>query len=312
MKKMSKRHYRNCQGIHFLGPVQRTAIGALAMLSILAAGWVGYEIGQRDMDTPQIRLVDSLQSMFDAERRALDVEKRKTGEHLDALARKMGEMQAELLRLDALGERLVEIGGLDAEEFDFQEIPAMGGPDSSEDASITLPEMMADLAQLAQRIEDRDLKLDLLEDLLLSRQVKEQSKPAGRPVASGWISSHYGWRKDPLTGRKDMHQGLDFAGKRGSDIIAVADGLVTLAGARSGYGKTVEIRHGNGYVTRYAHASKLLVKKGELVRQGQVIAAMGRSGRTTGVHLHFEVIRDGKTVNPLRFVKDTKSYGESG
>jgi hypothetical protein len=312
MRKMSTRRYHNNQGIHFLGPVQRTAVGAMAILSILAAGWAGYEIGQRDLDAPQVKLVDSLHLLFDAERRALDREKRATGEHLDALARKMGEMQAELLRLDALGERLVEIGGLDAGEFDFQEIPAMGGPGSTDDVSVGLPEMMADLEQLAQHIEDRNLKLDLLEDLLLRRQVKEESKPAGRPVARGWVSSRYGWRKDPITGRKNMHRGLDFAGKRGSDIIAVADGLVTWAGGRSGYGKTVEIRHGNGYLTRYAHNSNLLVKKGVLVRQGQVIAAMGRSGRTTGVHLHFEVIRDGKTVNPLKFVKDIKPRKKTG
>lgn len=312
MRKMSKRHDRNCQGIHFLGPVQRTAIGVVAILSLAGAGWAGYVIGQRDLDAPQIKLVDSLHLLFDAERRALEAEKRATGEHLDALARKMGEMQAELLRLDALGERLVEIGGLDPGEFDFREIPAMGGLGSTDDVSVSLPEMMADLEQLARRIEDRNLKLDLLEELLLRRQVKEESEPAGRPVARGWISSRYGWRKDPITGRKNMHRGLDIAGQRGSDIIAVADGLVTWAGARSGYGKMVEIRHGNGYMTRYAHNSKLLVRKGELVRQGDVIAAMGRSGRATGVHLHFEVIRDGRTVDPLRFVKNIKHRKKSG
>ncbi len=312
MRKMSKCYDQSCQGIRFLGPVQRTMIGAVVIMLILGAGWTGYAIGQRDLDAPQIKLVDSLQLLFDAERRALDAEKRVTGEHLDALARKMGEMQAELLRLDALGQRLVEIGGLDASEFDFDEIPAMGGPGSTDDASVSLPEMMADMEQLAQRIEDRNLKLDLLEDLLLSRQVMEESRPAGRPVARGWISSRYGWRKDPITGRKNMHRGLDIAGKWGTDIIAVADGLVTWAGGRSGYGKTVEIRHGNGYVTRYAHNSKLLVRQGELVKQGQVIAAMGRSGRATGVHLHFEVVRDGKTVNPLKFVKEIKSRRKIG
>ena len=279
---------------------------------VLAAGWIGYELGQRDLDDPQRRLFSSLQSMFDAERRALHSEKRETGEHLDALARKMGRMQAELLRLEALGERLVEIGGLDNDEFDFAEVPAMGGPASPNDASASLPEMMADLDALAQRIADREIKIAMLEDLLLSRAVKDESRPAGRPVEAGWISSRYGWRKDPFTGKKNRHHGIDFAGKHGTDIIAVADGLVNWSGFRSGFGKTVEIRHGNGFVTRYAHNSKLYVTAGELVRQGQAIAAMGRSGRATGTHLHFEVIRDGKTIDPLKFVTAKRAKKHKG
>jgi murein DD-endopeptidase MepM/ murein hydrolase activator NlpD len=270
---------------------------------VLSAGWIGYEIGQRDSEVPHSELIGSLQGLFDAERRSLHREKRETGEHLDALARKLGQMQAELLRLEAMGERLVEMGGLDNGEFDFTEIPALGGPESPGDVSASLPEMVADLDVLAKRIEDREIKLAMLEDLLLSREVNEQSKPSGRPVEAGWISSHYGWRKDPFTGKKNLHRGIDFVGKPGTDIIAMADGLVSWAGTRSGYGKTVEIRHGNGFVTRYAHNSKLFVSEGELVRQGQVIAAMGKSGRATGTHLHFEVIRGGKTVNPLKFVQ---------
>lgn len=303
MKNSSKLRTRKRQGEYLVNPIQGMVIGSLCILVAMAAGWTGYEIGQRDLDVPHSELIGSLQSLFDAERRSLHSEKRETGEHLDALARKMGQMQAELLRLEAMGERLVEMGGLDNGEFDFMEIPALGGPESPNDVSASLPEMIADLDVLAQRIEDREIKLAMLEDLLLSREITENSKPAGRPVAAGWISSHYGWRKDPFNGKKNMHRGIDFVGKPGTDIIAMADGLVSWAGNRSGYGKTVEIRHGNGYVTRYAHNSKLLVSEGELVRQGQVIAAMGRSGRATGTHLHFEVIRGGKTVNPLKFVK---------
>ena len=307
MKNSSKRRNRNCQGEHRIGPKQSVVIGSVCMLLTLSAGWIGYELGHRDMDEPHARLIGYVQVLFDAERRSLHSEKRETGEHLDALARRLGQMQAELLRLEAMGERLVEMGGLDNGEFNFTEVPALGGPDSPGDVSASLPEMVADLDVLAQRIEDREIKLAMLEDLLLSREVNEQSKPAGRPVDAGWISSHYGWRKDPFSGKKNLHRGIDFVGKLGSDIIAMADGLVSWAGNRSGYGKTVEIRHGNGFVTRYAHNSKLFVSEGELVRQGQVIAAMGRSGRATGTHLHFEVIRGGKTVNPLKFVKAAKA-----
>jgi murein DD-endopeptidase MepM/ murein hydrolase activator NlpD len=260
-------------------------------------------LGLRNVETPRERMLDALQVVFDAERRSLAAERREAREHLDALARKLGQLQAQVLRLDALGERLVRVGELDESEFDFAAEPAMGGPEAEQDQSPEVAEMMADLEALARRIDDREFKLELLEDLLLSHQVQENAKPSGRPVATGWISSHYGWRRDPFTGRKSMHRGLDFAGKTGTEIIAVADGVVTLAESRSGYGKTVEVRHGNGYLTRYAHNSELLVEVGDLVRQGQPIATMGRSGRATGTHLHFEVIRDGKTLDPLRFVK---------
>jgi murein DD-endopeptidase MepM/ murein hydrolase activator NlpD len=300
---ISKRRYRSFQSIHFLGPVQRAAVGVVAVLSLLAAGWGGYEIGRQNGEVRQAELAGSVEPLREPEPPVPVVQRCETYEQLDALARRLGEMQAELLRLDALGERLVEIGGLDTDEFDFSEVPPMGGPDSTDDVSMKPTEIMADLEWLARKIEDRDVKLGLLEDLLLSRQVREEAEPAGRPVASGFVSSRFGWRSDPITGRKSLHKGLDFAGKHGSDIIAVADGLVSRAGWRGGYGRTVEIRHGNGYLTRYAHNSELLVKKGDLVKQGQVIAKMGRTGRVTGVHLHFEVLRDGKAVNPLRFVK---------
>ena len=310
MSRSVRRSNKNCPGGGIIGQLGRTILGALVISLVIAAGWGGYELGLRDTDTSSSRLLAELESLFDTERRILDLEKRATGEHLDALARKMGEMQARILHLEALGERLVERGELDKAEFDFSELPAMGGPASSTGLSTTLPEMVDELDALARRIEDRSLKLGLLEDLLIHRQVREDTRPAGRPVKSGWISSRYGWRKDPFSGKKTLHRGLDFAGKKGSAIIAVADGVVSLAGNRSGYGKTVEIRHGNGYVTRYAHNSELMVQVGDLVRQGQVIAAMGRSGRATGTHLHFEVIRYGKTLNPLKFVKAARKSSD--
>lgn len=289
---------------------RRGLLGGVLLGLVIAAGWAGYETGLRDTDTAQGRFSVALQAMLDTERRALESEKQSVDRHLDALALRMGRMQAELLRLEALGERLVDMGKLDRGEFDFNTIPPQGGTLPQDQRSSEISAMVVDLDTLAQRIADRELKLDLLEDLLLHRQVSTDTLPAGRPVNAGWISSHYGWRSDPFTGKRSLHRGLDFVGKQGSEIVAVADGLVEWAANRSGYGKTVQIRHGNGYVTRYAHNSKLFVEKGDLVRRGQVIAAMGHSGRATGTHLHFEVIRDGKTVNPLKFVKAERSKKE--
>lgn len=304
--KRSLRRNRHCQGLGVLGQLERTLLGAIAIVLVLGAAWGGYEMGLQDTETPRDRLMTDLQAMFDTERRFLQQEKATTGEHLDALALRLGQIQARVLRLEALGERLVDIGELDMQEFDFSEDPALGGPVPSGALSVTLPDMIKDLNTLAARIEDRETKLDVLEDMLLHRQVREDSRPAGRPVDAGWISSRYGWRKDPFSGKKSLHKGLDFAGKPGTGILAMADGVVSWAGNKSGYGKTVEIRHGHGYVTRYAHNRKLLVKAGELVRQGQVIAEMGRSGRATGTHLHFEVIRHGKTLDPIKFVKSRR------
>jgi murein DD-endopeptidase MepM/ murein hydrolase activator NlpD len=312
MSKISRKSSGRRREDKSLIEVRRGIVGALLIAFGLGAGWAGYEIGLRDQVTPGDRFLGSLQCLFDAERRRLDKERTATGEHLDALALKLGQMQAELLRLNALGERLVAMGELDKAEFDFSAPPAVGGAESTDALSNSLPEMVADLDRLAQALEDRELKLGLLEELLLQREVREDTRPAGRPVSAGWISSTYGWRRDPFSGKKAMHRGLDFAGKPGSDIIAVADGVVSYAGPRAGFGKTVEIRHGNGFVTRYAHNSALLVELGDLVRQGQVIAAMGRSGRATGTHLHFEVIRKGKTLNPIKFVKAPRKEPSSG
>ncbi len=307
MDKYSTRHRRQRHGLSILGQMERLVLSTLVVILIAGAGLGGYELGLRDHDTPRERLLADLHALFDSEHRALEVEKGSTGEHLDALAIKLGEMQARMLRLEALGDRLVDSGKLNAKEFDFTEAPAMGGDEPLDGLTVTLPDMVSDLNALAARIQDREIKLEVLEDLLLQRQLREDSKPSGRPVDAGWISSRYGWRRDPFTGKKTLHKGLDFAGKTGSGIISVADGVVSWAGNKSGYGKTVEIRHGHGYLTRYAHNSELLVEVGQLVRQGQDIAEMGSSGRATGTHLHFEVIHDGKTVDPINFVKSRQS-----
>lgn len=251
---------------------------------------------------------DVIQSIFAQERRELDNLQARTQEHLDALALRMGSMQARVLRLDALGERLTELGQLDNGEFNFDEEPPLGGRSGAEvaDQGQTAPDLLTDLELLAGLIEDRERKLSILEYLIMNRKLQREVYPAGRPVKSGWISSYYGKRTDPFTGKKAMHKGVDFAGRKGSDVIAVAAGVVTKVGAQAGYGELVEIQHGSGYVTRYAHNAEVLVKAGERVTQGQTIAKMGSSGRSTGPHVHFEVLRNGKTVNPARYVQASR------
>ena len=219
---------------------------------------------------------------------------------LDTLSLRLSQMQAELLRLNALGERLVEKANLSPEEFDFQHAPPQGGPEPLETLPTSSEEFALEMARLGREIEDRGRKLRLLDQVVMERELSEDSLSPGLPVRSGYISSYFGMRKDPLHGRQSFHSGVDYAGKIGTDILAVADGLVIQSETVSGYGRLVEIRHANGLVTRYGHCKKLLVEAGDLVTKGQVIATLGSSGRSTGPHLHFEVLKEGVAINPLR------------
>lgn len=219
---------------------------------------------------------------------------------LDALAARLGKMQANVIRLNALGQRLVKVAKLDSKEFNFKNAPSYGGPDEEEDvASIDFENVIADLDR---QLTSREAQLEVLEEVIMNRQLRSESKPRGRPIKKGWTSSYYGKRTDPFSGKLAMHKGMDFAGKEGSEIVAVAGGVVTWAGERYGYGELVEINHGNGYTTRYGHNAKLMVEVGDSVEKGQAISLMGSTGRSTGPHVHFEVLKNDRQVNPAKFV----------
>jgi len=226
-------------------------------------------------------------------------------DQVGALAVRLGQTHARLIRLDALGKRLAEAANLDPSEFNFDEAPAVGGPEGEQLAGEgpALPAVDGLLDSLDGAVSDRSRQLAALETLILSRELARQIVPGGRPVESGYISSFFGKRPDPFTGETAFHAGLDFAGAAGTRVLAVADGVVSYAGPDRGFGKLVEITHGNGYLTRYAHNSTLLVEAGQTVRRGDPVALMGSTGRSTGTHLHFEVLRDGRPVNPLSFIR---------
>lgn len=224
-------------------------------------------------------------------------------EKVDALASRVGQMNAQVIRLDALGRRLTEMADLDKGEFNFDTVPAQGGPERLIDGvAAAAPDLSFLLDGLARQLQDRERQLAVLESLISTRNLSRQIVPGGRPVTQGWISSYFGQRADPFTGRTAFHAGLDFAGKEGSEVVAVASGVVTWSKERFGYGRCVEINHGNGYVTRYAHNSSNLVAVGTTVQKGDPIARIGSSGRSTGPHLHFEVLKNGRPVNPMTFV----------
>jgi murein DD-endopeptidase MepM/ murein hydrolase activator NlpD len=227
---------------------------------------------------------------------------RDVDDQVAALATRVGRMQAQLIRLDALGKQLTEVAKLKRGEFDFDQPPALGGPETAGEGPV-VPAIDAMLDTMDAQIDDRRRQLTALQNLIMTRELARQIVPGGRPVESGYISSLYGQRTDPFDGNQASHHGIDFAGAAGTQVLAVADGIVSHVGIDGGYGRLVEITHGNGYVTRYAHNAKALVKPGQTVKRGDPIALMGSTGRSTGTHVHFEVLRDGRPMNPLSFVK---------
>lgn len=219
----------------------------------------------------------------------------------DSVTSKLGEMQAELTRLNALGERLVEMAGLNTEEFDFRHSPPQGGPEEGQARDYTIKEIASELGSVVSLLKDRKQKLEILEEAIKHRDLAFKSVPSGWPVRAGYITSNYGFRIHPTRHRRLFHQGVDFAAPQGSPVVAVADGVVTFSGRRSGYGNLVEIRHADGLSTRYGHNSANLVEEGQQVRQGQRIGSVGATGTATGPHVHFEVLRDGEHQDPMRF-----------
>lgn len=265
-------------------------------------GYLGY-VSASSEEVLDRQALMALQERTARERQQLAETREKAQQQLQALTMKMAEMHARLVRLDALGERITTIAKLDKGEFDFSQSPALGGPASEEPGAVfEQPDFLDAIDQLAQRIDDREHQLGVLETLLANRKIQDDIFLAGRPIRKGWMSSHYGHRNDPFNGRVAMHEGVDFAGKLGSDIVAVASGVVTWSGDRYGYGTMVEINHGDGYMTRYAHTQENKVAVGDIVKKGQVIALMGSSGRSTGPHVHFEVYRNGRVVDPAAYI----------
>ncbi len=280
-----------------------TAVAGLLLL-IAAAVYTGIHLADDEFES-----VSKWRGMVVGQQVEIDEARRNAQADIDALTLRLGTMQAQMLRLNALGERLVDQGGMDKEEFDFEAVPAVGGSGGSggsggevEVQSVPLADFLSMLDNLGNEMVDREQKLSVLESLLLSRSLRERVMPSGKPVAEGWLSSKYGKRNDPFTGKQDFHEGLDFAGKKGSEVVTVGDGVVTWSGERSGYGNLIEINHGNGYATRYGHNQRHLVKVGDKVKKGQQIALMGSTGRSTGPHVHFEVLQNGKTVNPSKYI----------
>ncbi len=279
------------------------AVGVCALAGIAVLGGafaLGLSLGSKDTGTHAASWADKLsQQQQEVREVRSEVQNR-----VDAIAARIGQMNAHVIRLDALGKRLTEMAKIDSREFNFDIEPAIGGPEGDDESGVgaQIPDLTAMINRLEERVRLRGAQMTALENVILSRELDQQIIPEGRPVRQGFISSYYGERQDPFTGHQAFHRGIDFAGEAGAEVVAVAAGVVTFSGDKSGYGNLVEVNHGNGLVTRYGHNARNVATVGQTVTRGQTVALMGSTGRSTGPHVHFEVMRDGKSVNPSTFV----------
>jgi len=287
-----------------------TVVFALALATaalIAAVGWGGYSVAVSQAEAVEpsdSELVAEWQSKLGEQKAELAGLQQNVQDQVDALTLRLGEIQGRLLRLDALGQRFVESGLVASDEFDFNQPAAVGGPEESLPAdSFSAPELTRMIDELEHKMQDREQQLRLLDQVSSRQKLEDELYLEGRPITWGWLSSRYGYRSDPFTGKRTWHAGVDLAGKEGSDIISVAGGVVSYADERYGYGNLVEIDHGDGLITRYAHCKTIKVNVGDVIQKGQVLALMGSTGRSTGPHVHFEVIRNGKSENPETYIK---------
>ena len=243
-------------------------------------------------DIARVRIA---QSQVNETQHDVEALKQQTTVKLQTLLSYIAELSAQVSMLDEKGNQIATELGMSAADLDA--FVPVSIPDNLQDDPI-----LNEISKLQQSLDIKSQQLSMLESLVRGHHIHEQSQLSGRPIESGWLSSYYGMRADPFTGKPAMHKGLDFAGKEGNNVLATAAGIVTWAGERGGYGQLVEIEHGDGFITRYGHNESLTVSVGDVVTKGQPIAKMGNSGRSTGAHVHYEVIRDGKQIDPLPYV----------
>lgn len=276
--------------------VAATALGAVALVLGLAftAGFLA-----RGADGAARAEIAKLQAEFDQQARELAAARDEAQLEVNAIAARVGELQAQANRLNALGDRLTQVGKLKDGEFNFNELPGQGGAESAED--VPAGDLLSSLDALEAQFAHSGRQLSVLESMLFNQKLENKRTPAGMP-APGYISSRYGGRNDPFGRGRAHHAGIDIDANSGDPVTAAAEGVVSFSGVRSGYGNVVEIDHGNGYKTLYAHNSANMVRSGDIVRAGQQIAKVGSTGRSTGSHLHFEVLLNGRQVNPRQYL----------
>jgi len=292
-----------------LSVVGRLSLAVVVLgIPLMSGLWLGSSLADKNWELIFENTIKEMRQQILVQHEDVESGKHQVENTLSAMTAKLAQMRSRLVRLDALGEQLTQIASLQSGEFDFSMSAGLGGPDDSLNSELTRSmssqeQIKMMFASLENNISDREAQLNVLQSMMSDNRLKNEAIVAGRPIVKGWLSSQYGMRTDPFHGKQQWHSGIDFAGREGSDIIAVAAGVVTWSGTQSGYGNMVEINHSDGYVTRYAHNKENLAKLGAIVKRGDVIAKMGSTGRSTGPHVHFEVYKNGRTVDPSTYIR---------
>jgi murein DD-endopeptidase MepM/ murein hydrolase activator NlpD len=341
---------RSSQGMRSI-KLHNIVLGSLVLLFIsvvIIAGVSGYYYAASEDKAAKVEqlTIDNWQNEIDNQWKEINLAKSSSQQKINALTARLGLLQAHVTRIDAAGERLLSLSGIDKKEFNFDQLPAVGGPTvdlSSQDQTeaqtdIQLQNKVRSIAdniktdrqasgefnqpnmidynewndifeRLGRSLESREQQFQVIESLLMDKHMGVERYISGRPTTKGWLSSFYGKRNDPFTGKPAWHNGVDFAGSEGDNVISTAAGVVSWVGERSGYGLLIEINHGDGLVTRYGHNKAALIEKGAVVKKNQIISIMGNSGRSTGAHVHYEVIKNGKPVNPIRYINRLSTKG---
>ena len=271
---------------------------------------VGVLLGAGGRSAVGLAQVEAMQAADEGRQAELDKVRREAQHEVNALAARLAELQAQANRLNALGARLTQAGQLQDGEFEFDKPVGQGGAGRASD--MPPAELRRRIALLEGQYREADTQLSVLESLLFNRELDRNATPSRDPIAGSYITSGFGGRADPFGGGSQFHKGIDFEADVGDPVLAVADGVVSYSGVRSGYGNVIEVDHGNGYVTRYAHNSRLERSVGDLVRAGQEIAKAGSTGRSTGAHVHFEVWQNGAVVNPRKFLGHNDALARHG
>ncbi len=265
---------------------------------------IGYQTGAK-IDEPVVSL-GNLRQQVEDQSKELTILQDDFQSNIQALTISLGKLQARLTRIDALGIHLTNLAGIENKEFDFSKEPALGGPLTNQVEANFQIDLMEKVRNLEEKIYDRVRQIEALENVIRGKNTQAKAEISGWPINKGWISSPFGQRTDPFTGKLAMHHGVDFAGSVGHEVVSLGAGLVTYSGYKQGYGEMVEISHSDGFSTRYAHAQKNLVEIGEIVEKGKAIALVGSTGRSTGAHVHLEVYKNGKVIDPSRYIKRTQ------
>ncbi len=233
-----------------------------------------------------------------------------SSEAVSRLQKQIAELEGESQRLKAFAKKMVRLAKLDTNVFSFDEPPARGGLGGRNifrrNSAEIAESVKKDIEVLQKQLIQQSNQFERMQLVLKSREIGQSLEISKWPVASGYLSSKFGMRKDPFNGRLRKHQGIDLAGPRGSDIMSIAAGTVVFSGRKGGYGRVIDIKHANGLLSRYAHLQKSLVKVNQTIAAGEKIALLGTSGRSTGPHLHLEILKNNKNIDPLLFLESPK------